>query len=256
MTFFWRSHKVRFMLTFDRWDVTLALISRRGTIMDRRYLDFLIHWEKQDDWSFFDLTGCSGDLIVFMYELADLAKQREIANSMKWLTFDVTPVMDIEKDLGSWKNDLDSLADENISGLSDADAEKLFHVAQDRHHCAEAWRCGLLLYIRRVFRSTHQRPAISQLVRRVIDHTMCCRRAFQTQKQLLLPVFLAGCETSDQDMRVFVKEYCDYWGKKSHYRMFNTVPLILEQVWKSDQWWGPIIDQMSTEHGATQLLLG
>ncbi|OKL55645.1 hypothetical protein UA08_09124 [Talaromyces atroroseus] len=224
--------------------------------MDREYLDFLIQWEKQDDWSFFDLTGCSGDLILFMYELAELAKQREIANSMKWLTFDVTPVLEIEKELVSWNNQAGSVADEDIAGLSEVEAEKLFHKAQDRHHCAEAWRCALLLYIRRVFKSVQQRPVIAQLVRRIIDHTTCCRRAFQTQKQLLLPVFLAGSETSDQDMRDYVKEYCDYWGKKSRYRMFNTVPLVLDQVWKSGQWWAPVIDQMSTVHGATQLLLG
>lgn len=245
------------MLTLGRWDVTLAMISRQGTIMDRGYLDFLIQWERQDDWSFFDLTGCTGDLVLFIFELAELAKQCEIAKSMEWLTFDITRVLEIEKELTNWNNDIGSLADEETIGISDSQAERLFHKAQDRHHCAEAWRCALLLYIERVFKSAQQRQVVAQFIRRTINHTMCCRRASQAQKQLLLPVFLAGSETLDQDIRDFVKEYCDYWGKKSRYKMFNTVPLVLEQVWKSGQWWGVVIDQnMSNGHGATQLLLG
>jgi hypothetical protein len=101
------------------------------------------------------------------------------------------------------------------------------------------------------------------LVRKTLDHIRCCRRSSQTQKQLLLPVFLAGSETSDEDMRVFVKRYCAYWAEKSRYSMFNSVPTLLDEIWSTGNWWGRVINNTATgttsdgrAKSTTQLLLG
>ncbi|CAI7632684.1 unnamed protein product [Penicillium palitans] len=245
------------------WDATLALISRQSPIMDQVYLDFLVRWEKQDEWSFFDLTGCPRELLVHLFQLSELAKQCEVALSMKWLTFNMTPITKIENELIGWKNDADSPSSDNDSDLTEEDAIKQFHEQQDRYHCAEAWRYALLLYLEYIFKSDHKRRSISvnRLVRKTIDHIRCCRRTSQTQKQLLIPVFLAGSETSDEDMRHFVKEYCAYWGEKSRYSMFNSVPVLFDEIWATGKWWGAVIDSKtrpssSHGHGATQLLFG
>lgn len=229
---------------FNRWDATLALISRQCPILDRSYLDYLVEREKQDEWSFFDLTGCPRDLLVILYNLAELARQSEIASSMKWLSFDLAPVIDAEQKLTEWENDLDPIIQAQSPDISDVDAEKHLHEWQDRYHCAEAWRCALLLYIESVFKRVSQKSsfAITRLVRSTLDHVRCCRRTSQTQKQLLLPIFLAGSETSDGDMRIFVKDYCSYWGEKSRYNMFNSVPALLEEIWASGNWWGTVVD--------------
>ncbi|KAJ5476920.1 hypothetical protein N7475_002649 [Penicillium sp. IBT 31633x] len=231
--------------------------------MDQGYLEFLVRWEKQDEWSFFDLTGCPRELLVHLFQLAELAKQSEIALSMKWLTFNMTPVTKIEDELIQWKNDACSARNHNDPYLTEEDAIQQLHEEQDRHHCAEAWRYALLLYLESVFKSDHKKPSITvhRLLRKTVDHIRCCRRTSQTQKQLLIPVFLAGSETSDNDMRHFAKEYCAYWGEKSRYSMFNSVPVLFDEIWTTGKWWGAVIDsktQPSAGHGqdGTQLLFG
>lgn len=219
--------------------------------MSQRYLEFLVRWEKEDEWSFFDLTGCPRGLLVHLYELADLAKQREIASSMKWLSFDMTPVVEAEREIKAWMNDSMPLSDADDDHeeepILNEQAESQFHDHQDRYHCAEAWRYASLLYIERVFKcGGHQkrRPrSISRLVRLTLDHVRCGRRTSQIQKQLLLPVFLAGSEAKDEDMRELVKEYCRFWAEKTRYEMFGSVPILLEEVWGAEGWWGSVIDR-------------
>ncbi|KAI9927546.1 hypothetical protein MW887_003164 [Aspergillus wentii] len=194
------------------WDATLALVSRQGPIIDQAYLKFLVKWEEQDEWSFFDLTGCPGELLVHLFHLAELAKQKEMSCTMEWLTFNMTPIIAIEQKIMNWTNN-------HVlpSNDTDTDSEETFHAHQDRHHCAEAWRYTLLIYIERVFkweRQQHRPRCMPRLVRMTLDHVRSCRRTSQTQKQLLLPVFLAGSETADKDMQGFVKDYCRYWGEK------------------------------------------
>ena len=214
-------------LTQPRWDATLALISRQGIIIDQSYLDHLMLSQGQDEWSFYDLTGCPGDLFVRLVQLAELAKQRELAACMTWLTFDLSPVIKIEREIQQWQSSLfadaygpnfDSIVEKASDSDAEADIEERFHSKQDRYHCAEAWRYSLLIYIERVFRWDRKcaRPLIlTWLVRKTLDHVRCCRHTSQTQKQLLLPVFLAGSETTDEEMRRFTRKYCKWWANRS-----------------------------------------
>lgn len=217
--------------------------------MSPAYLEFLAEREKDDEWSFFDLTGCPGELVVRLYELADLARQQEIAASMRWLRFDMTAVHEAERRIAAWKNDCAPDEDEEVGLIAgaeeeaDAEAESRFHDAQDRYHCAEAWRHALLLYIARVFNCTTDRPrSIPRLARLTLDHVRCVRRSSQIQKQQLLPVFLGGSESADGEMRAFAKEYCRYWAETCRYEMFGSVPVLLEEIWAEKKWWGTVID--------------
>ncbi|SPN96477.1 uncharacterized protein DNG_00005 [Cephalotrichum gorgonifer] len=246
------------------WDATLALVSRQGIILDRSYLEHLVLSQDQDEWSFYDLTGCPGELFVHLVNLAELSKQREIAACMTWLTFDLSPVNKIEHDVQNWRSRIFADAyspnfDTIVEGLpeeadTEADTEEHLHSTQDRYHCVEAWRYALLIYIERVFRWDRKSPRplkLKWLVRKTLDHIRCCRRTSQTQKQLLLPVFLAGSETTDGEMRRFTRNYCKWWAHRSRYNMFNSVSLLLEDIWKGDDaqaWWGSVIDG-KTRHG-------
>jgi hypothetical protein len=233
--------------------------------MDQKYMDFIAHWGKQDEWSFFDLTGCPRQLLVHLFHLAELAQQNEIAMSMKWLTFDISPVEEIEQELVQWGNEAYPPPVERApQDLSDVEVEKQLFEQQDRYHCIEAWRCASLLYLERVFKSDRRKRhlALSKLVRRTLDHIRCCRRSPLTQKQLLLPIFLADSDTLDEEMRGFVKECCLYWGEKSRYGMFNSVPTLLDEIWSTGKWWGVVIDSKTKTpaagpgQGLTQLLFG
>lgn len=128
------------------------------------------------------------------------------------------------------------------------DTEKENQEQHDRFHCAEAWRCALLLYVECVFKrdASQRSSALINLVRRTLDYIRCRQRSSQTQKQLLLPVFLAGSETSDEGKRPFVKDYCAYWAKTSRYSMFNSVPTLLDEIWSTVVWWGTVINKMAT----------
>ncbi|KAE8366377.1 fungal-specific transcription factor domain-containing protein [Aspergillus caelatus] len=253
------------------WDATLALVSRQGTVFSQSYLDHLIHSEKKDRWSFYDLTGCPSDLVVIIFKLAELAHQSTIASTMKWLTFNLTPIVQIEEQLRSWThsffaapsyNQVSPSVDEG-TGTPPLD-EHTFHAHQDRHHCAEAWRHALLLYIERIFRWDRNRIrplSIPCLARLTLNHVRCCRRTSQTQKQLLLPVFLAGSETGDEEMRDLARGYCRWWGERSRYNMFHSVPVLLEDIWGGDKWWGGVVDEKtkgaSTAEGSNvQFLFG
>ncbi|OGM44196.1 hypothetical protein ABOM_006996 [Aspergillus bombycis] len=252
------------------WDATLALISRQGTVFSQPYLDHLIRAEKKDRWSFYDLTGCPSDLVAIIFKLAELSHQSTIASTMEWLTFNLTPIVQIEEQLRSWTHPSFAAPSYNQAGPNVEDGtrtlpldEDTFHARQDRHHCAEAWRYALLLYIERIFRwdRNQTRPlSIPCLARLTLNHVRCCRRTSQTQKQLLLPVFLAGSETGDEEMRDLARSYCRWWGERSRYNMFHSVPALLEDIWGGDRWWGDVVDEKtkgtSAEGSNVQFLFG
>lgn len=246
--------------------MTIALISRQGTTMGKSYIDFLVGWEIHDPWSFYELAGCPGALIVQISKLTQLAEQREIALSMEWLTFNEEPVWKIHKEIAEWNDESFQLPSNTskYEHLADADAEELIHEQHDRYHCVEAWRYALLLYIERLF-GTSSRPLrrleITISARQILDHVRCCRQSSQAQKQLLLPVFLAGSEAQDEEPRQFANDYCLFWEQKSRYGMFSSVPVLLNEIWSTGQWWGAVIDSKTrkpsmSKQGATQLLFG
>lgn len=226
----------------------------------------LIAKEAEDEWSFYDLTGCPGDLIAHLLDLAELAKQNEIAATTKWLKMDPTPVLHIEAAIKAWQN---PFADSFTSFPSASDASKTdaqgstdplpteeeMQNREDQYHVVEAWRLAMQAYVERLFnwdRSQKPPRILTIYARRTLDHVRCCRHTSQTQKQALLPVFLAGSETGDQEMRAFSRNYCDWWTTRSRYNMFNTVISLLDVLWEEQSdgksaaiWWGSIIDKKS-----------
>lgn len=283
-------------------------------MFDSSYIEYILEHEKNDPWSFYDLAGCPAEMIRSVIDLASLAREFELVSTMKWVSFDLTPVLAIEEQLGSWTSDrrpkrfasprnASMTGEENSStgspwnvpeGKTGNSEEELNH-ADDERHCVEAWRQALLIYIRRVFRideqsktslpnkqrygvsdswgrdSSHKqqrngsrlwssgnsiRPNPSccsepsrdripfyALVRSTLNDIRCVRKSSQTQKQLLLPAFIAGSETSDPELRRFICAYCDWWSDKSRYKMFDTVSKLLPQIWDE-------VDKSKTSAGA------
>lgn len=244
------------------------------------YYEHLIAQESQDQWSFYDLTGCPGGLIIHLLELADLAKQKEISATSKWLTLDMTPVFQVEAAVKSWQNPFARKSEDDAPRTGDSgpamrdsaneeiQSEESINSQQDQYHVVEAWRFAILVYVQRVFTwARGDRPPVLLHVyaRRVLDHVRCCRRTSQTQKQALLPIFLAGSETKDGELREFASGYCKWWTTRSRYNMFNTAATVLEEIWDANNngrtcaWWGSIIDQSSGLSGGkleSQYLFG
>lgn len=176
-----------------------------------------------------------------MARLAKLASTYEKVTCLEWTTFNRYPVRAIVGELEQWTNNDDS-SFRNLQEFEDADARR------DRFHCTEAWRHAIILYTLRVFTEKldqHGLQSTSYLARIVLDHVRCIRKYSSTQKQVLIPVFLAAGETGDENGRDFVRQYCKHWSSRSRYFMFDTAETIIERIWDDWQvltrdvyWWG------------------
>lgn len=203
-----------------------------------------------------------------MVRLGSYARELELTSTMVCATFDMAPVLAVEKSIKDWIDpEYDDLYNEYSGSSSlrtkvvDDSVADMMHYKEDLHHCAEAWRYGLLLYIERVFKwlrasGTTPSPILGFLARRTLNHVTACSRSgsgngnntTMVQKQLLLPVFLAGCETRDENLRREAREYCSWWNEKTRYGMFLTALGLMEQVWDicdhGDEraWWGSVME--------------
>jgi len=219
-----------------------------------------------------------------MVQLGTYAREFELASHMTCVTFDMGPVLAVEKAIQEWRpppqyddSDVDftQLENSDTTGLPDdcgLDPVQAAHYIQDLYHCAQAWRFALLVYIERVFkwrphrRRRHGEQAsqarISLFARKALNNVTCCRRTAMIQKQLLLPVFLAACETEDEGLREEAREYCSWWGRKSRYDMFVTTLGLWGEGWVGagegggGSWWGDVIDQKSRVSSTRQYLFG
>ncbi|KAH8810619.1 fungal-specific transcription factor domain-containing protein [Xylogone sp. PMI_703] len=224
------------------WDATIALLSRQGCILPYYYFESLLALEDDHYWTFFDLVGCPRELIVPLMQLANLAAENEKASSM-CETIDLALVDEIQTSLINCKNPTLEIHDDIL--------EEHMQQNRDRWHCIEAWRYGLLVYITRVFRWDRKADPPSRLAtyaRLVLEHVQACRRTAMVQKQMLLPLFFAGCEIRDSFWRQSIREYCQYWGEICGYDLFRTASSLLEDVWveqdapcSNGTWWGSVI---------------
>lgn len=235
-----------------RWDVTLALTSRQGCVLSESTIVSLFNPTGTPNPTFYSVSGCPEALFRHMVRLGSYAREYELAATMTCVKFDMAPVLEEEKGIKEWTDrQYDDVYGQRSSGhlLEGCSFADMMH-HEDLHHCAEAWRYALLLYIERVFKWQRDQlppPILSFLARRTLNHVSSCGRNTMVQKQLLLPVFLAGCETTDEHLRQEAKLYCSWWSDRTRYDMFSTSIGLFEEVWASDRpsWWGSVLDQKS-----------
>jgi hypothetical protein len=196
-----------------------------------------------------------------MVRLGSYAREFELVSDMACAKFDLGPVLEVEKTVREWKDAEYGELLGNCAGYPNSadnavpnpgcDEAETAHYREDLHHCAEAWRYALLIYILRVFKWQRDQPPptiLQFLARKTLNHVSACRHTSMLQKQLLLPVFLAGCETSDNHLRDAVRFYCNWWTERTRYDMFLTAEGLLQEVWNqgnSHAWWGSVIDSKS-----------
>jgi hypothetical protein len=235
--------------------------------MPEAYLDALMVDENMDESTFFALNGCPYLFMKVMWQLAKLAANYK-QTLLEHGSFDVQQVDDLAECLNGWINN-NAMSIEEIQASNEDTNDKL-----DRFHCVEAWRYAIILYSRRVFR-LHQDSGdlrvIDHLTRVILDHVRCIRETQMVQKQVLLPVFLAGVEVEDDYSRFFVRQYCNRWSKTARYSQFETALALIENIWatcdasqRAVYWWGCKIGDYACseeyDHGGygieRELLLG
>lgn len=198
---------------------------------------------------FFHLTGCPADLVVCMAKLASLASAHEQSQGLGWTASKASRIEDLEATLTAWHNPY------HIAG-SVSDVQEDLNPTQDCYHCVEAWRNALILYVHQVFKRdlAVRSPAVIPFYSRLIlDHIQCITQETVIQKQVLLPLFLAGCEATEDSLRNQATDFCRFWCQRNGYRMFQDVGDLLEHVWKDRResadagyWWGDTVDQYNT----------
>jgi hypothetical protein len=186
---------------------------------------------------FYNISGCPEDLFKHMVQLGAYAREFELASTMKCVTFNMDPVFELEKRIREWSVPefedrvgfqalgVDCYKEVSVEGgegpsrgetyatirtdipqPSAAEIKELAHYRQDLHHCAEAWRYGLLLYIEKVFKwrhnkdnnnnnngrsstsantqtakpQTQQTLMLSFLARKTLNNVSACRRTSST----------------------------------------------------------------------------
>ncbi|KAH6670754.1 fungal-specific transcription factor domain-containing protein [Halenospora varia] len=259
-----RMPKLRSQLAMFMWyDTTIAMISREAPTLPITYLEGIIHHGRLDGWDYFNLCGCRYEFIMAMHKLAKLAMQHEKAQGMDYLLFDTTGVDEIENVLREWPSRV-PVYDRSLP-------EEVLELRRGRYHCEEAWRHAILLYIERVFRWKREDKVpstVKYLSRLILDNTRSIRKgtAHCIQKQVLLPVFLAGAELQSPEYRDFVREYCEWWTISCGFKMFKDVYSYLQIIWEEIDsstgpafWWGTVIERKRREHPqlfSSQILMG
>lgn len=213
------------MLTW--YDATNSLISRRRPVFPRRYIEVLLKWRTETEWSYLSLNGCPDELFPVIHDLAVLAASR---------TFCMEKAADLEARLIHFQ-----------ITMMDSELRKLL----------ECWRLGLLLYCARVFNVS---PRVIQLQRcrgiaeDILKMVMEISPASQLQKQCLFPMFLAGCEVDAElsdslYFRTFADAFCRQWSRRTGIRVAMTALETMHQVWdlmdletgSGKYWWGDVI---------------
>lgn len=226
------------------WDLTLAMISRQAPLLPESYVrSFIKQASAGSDLDFFNLVGCQEDIFGYLSQTVQIACRLRAGGDAFEI---VKQIQEIEESLLDWKLPLEF----NTSRLRRLTSRQLEYT-MNRIHATEAWRWAILLYIQQIFRG----GKASEFYRhQIFDHAKCITRNAQDriQKQILLPLFLAGAQTASSEacLRGFVMDLCAYWGIACRFGMFDTVAALLQCIWdKMDSseepvFWGDVLDNM------------
>lgn len=225
------------------------MISRREPILPLAYLETLIRFPEGADWSFLVLIGCPVEFLMAMARLAKLAAIYEKTTKMEYTIFNDLPVKLVVAEIQMFIN-FEAVTSADLDNLEDEPESK-----RNRFHSIEAWRHAILLFAARAFcKQADDRGLrkITHLARMVLDCVRCIPQAEFFQKQLLLPVFLAGSEVESEIDRKFVRQYCQYWNETSRFEHFGSAGQLLENIWRDWDvstrdvyWWGTKIQAQS-----------
>ena len=207
------------------YDTIIALLSREDPVFPREYIEYILSWKNDSQWSFLALNGFPDAAFLHMYDIAEAAAHTSFLSDGH--------VAGLEMKL--WLADF-----ETEQGIADKDISAL----------ADCWRLGLLLYCTRVF---HHGEAARRKARVLAEEILWLVHEIPSesnvQKQALLPLFLAACEIDSFRFRRIAIDFCERWTKRSGLWLNQTAIELLETVWDAvdqnsgqDIWWGDFVN--------------
>merc|ERR1711939_313818 len=213
------------------YDVARAMLSRCPPIFPRRYIETLMLWQSESEWSMLGLNGLPDGMFLDMYDLAIAASHPE------------------------------ELSAETISAFE----AKILHATVSNHDhrqlaaMARVWKLGLLLYCRRVLvplisgeesaryalendvkpslpvvglaaKSLHDPHDLALEILRIVADLP---PDSNFQKQCLMPIILASVEvpTSNSQYRKIAVDYCERWKDRTGIWIFDSALEFMSGVW-------------------------
>lgn len=220
------------------YDVNAALIARCGPVFPRRYLEALMMWQADDEWSILALNGLPDGMFLFMHDLAVAVAQPQ----------------DVRHDFVAEIHRKISEAEINIQGNR--------HLAS----MSQVWKLGLLLYCTRVFPelhtpfdtmatsqmdhdedtimdmtqpspSTHTERDAHSLALQILDIVDAIPSHSNFQKQCLMPIVLAACEMTSEDLahRGIALDYSERWKSRTGIWIFDSGLEFMRGVWARNE---------------------
>jgi hypothetical protein len=211
------------------YDVTAAMISRCGVVFPRTYLEALMAWQADEEWSVLALNGLPDEMFLHMQELAVAATHTTVP------------------DLNRLREIMEKISTVEISSKLD----------RSQAIMGQVWRLGLLLYCVRVFPQIAPEALspedqneiksvkassdlwcdplllatqILTMAAEIPPHNHC-------QKQCILPIILAACEipASHQVYRNIVTDYGRRWREKTGIWIFDSGLEFMRSVWEKNE---------------------
>lgn len=135
--------------------------------------------------------------------------------------------------------------------------------ATDRYHCEQAWKYGLVVYLLTMRREHIGRASLmdfcTNLVKTYTHHLTCS----SFQKQLLLPVVIAGAQVDDLEAREWFEAYCARHRSVVKFAAYEDGLRILKETWllRDEQMAKGLVPtacwaDVTAPHGESQYMLG
>ncbi len=227
------------------YDVTAALISRCGPVFPESYLQALMVWQADEEWSILGLNGMPDGMFLDMHKLAVQAASGD---------------------------DTDLVIVGAIQGrILDAD----INMDGDKYQImmSQVWKLGLLLYCSRVFPGSlliagaiiktdeiedaiktfehHQEVILDphQFGREILEMVSHIPPHSNFQKQCLMPIILAATEmtAADETYRKIAMEYGERWKQKTGIWIFDSGLEFMSRVWARNDVVSKIEDENEEE---------
>ncbi|KAJ9497653.1 hypothetical protein H2202_006686 [Exophiala xenobiotica] len=215
------------------YDVASAMLSRCPPIFPRRYIETLMLWQSESEWSILGLNGLPDGMFLDMYDLAIAAAHPEELSADMVSAFEAT-ILD--------------------AAVSNQDHRQLAAMTR-------VWKLGLLLYSRRVLvplvsgeesatyaleedvkpslpvtglglgaKSLHNPHGLALEILSIVADLP---PDSNFQKQCLMPIILASVEVpaSNSPYRKIAVDYCTRWKDRTGIWIFDSALEFMSGVW-------------------------
>lgn len=103
--------------------------------------------------------------------------------------------------------------------------------AADRYFCEQAWKYGLVVYLVTKRREHVERAQFVKFCTNLVTTYTRSLSCSSFQKQVLLPMVVAGAQVDDMEIREYFREYCVRYRSEVKYALYEDGLHIMETTW-------------------------